>query len=454
MRFQNTTISLEPRNLNGTGGRTVCAPTTQGNFGYVCDNCRVVDLAKGKGDWNFGRTWQNNPIAVYLNTTLDANAENTLVSSRWTQKGMNNRDPKVFGEYGTKNEAGVDITPASNIIHSYGGDFQTILTAEEAAAYSYDKRFKENENAWDPASLTLQAGAPVAAYADGALSWKAVEGAIAYAIFKNDVFVGLADAAATSYAVEMEADDVLSVRAANAMGGLGEAAVVKGVSLTLDEDAENVIPAVGTQVNEVKTKRTIVGGAWNTICLPFAISANEMASENHPFFNAQIMELMGAEYDEAANHQELTFAAVREMEAGLPYVIKVDNDVVNPSFYDVTIEQDQPYWVRVGNCEMIGLYSPYEFTEADKSIFFLAPGNKFSYVGKPGVMKGLRAYFTLSGIPESMLATMPVTIDSVDGIISVTTSSSDGKIYDLQGRELNKAPEHGVYIKNGYKYVK
>jgi hypothetical protein len=179
-----------------------------------------------------------------------------------------------------------------------------------------------------------------------------------------------------------------------------------------------------------------------------------LISKDHPFYNAQIMELMGAEYDEAANHQELTFAPVRAMEAGCPYVIKVDNDVVNPSFYDVTIGEDEPYWVRVGNCDMIGLYSPYEFTEADKSIFFLAPGNKFTYVAEPGVMKGMRAYFTLFGIPENVLASMPVTIGTVDGIISVTTANGDGKIYDLQGRRLDKAPQQGVYIKNGRKYVK
>ena len=454
VRFQNVTIGLEPRNLNGTGGRTICAPTTQGDFGYVFDNCKVVDLAEGKGDWNFGRTWQNYPIAVYLNTTLDANAEKTLVGSRWTQKGMNNKDPKVFGEYGTMNEAGENITPASNIITSYGGEFQTILTAEEAAAYTYDKMFKENENAWDPASLTVQAAAPKASYANGQLSWEAVDGAIAYAVFKNDVFVGLTDAATTTCEVEMGANDVLSVRAANAMGGLGEAAEVEGVTLILDENAENVLPTERTLVSEVKTKRTLVGGVWNTICLPFDITEEDMAAEDHPFHNAQIMELFDAKYDAATNHQEVSFNTVHEMEGCMPYVIKVDNDVVDPSFFDVTIIGEGEGVLYAGNCVMKGLFNPHEFTEADKSIFFLAPGNRFAYVAEPGVMKGMRAYFTLSEIPESQLATMQVTIGSVDGIISVTTAPVDGKIYDLQGRELNKAPQQGVYIKNGRKYVK
>ena len=222
VRFKNTTLSLEPRYSNGKGGRTITAPTTTGNFGYVFDNCKVVDLAQGMGYWNFGRTWQNNPIAVYLNTTLDDNAAKTLVSSRWTQKGMNNRDPKLFGEYGTMNEAGENITPASNIITSYGGQFETILTAEQAAEFTYEKMFSENENAWDPAALTKQVAAPEAQYADGQLTWSAVKEAAAYAIFKNGVFVTIVDSETTSYAIPADSDDVLSIRSANEMGGFGE----------------------------------------------------------------------------------------------------------------------------------------------------------------------------------------------------------------------------------------
>ena len=261
VRFVNTTLSLEPRNLNGTGGRTITAATTTGDFGYVFDNCKVVDLANGKGDWNFGRTWQNYPIVVYLNTTLDNNAANTLVKSRWTEKGMNNRDPKVFGEYATKNEAGVDITPASNIINSYGGSFETILSAEQAQAYSYEKMFKENANAWDPASLTLQEAAPEATYANGMLTWKAAEGAIAYAIFKNGQFAGLVEG--NSFAIDITDGDELTLRAANSMGGLGAAATVStGIeSVMLNEDKTgNIYNLNGQKVNHAQRGIYIING--------------------------------------------------------------------------------------------------------------------------------------------------------------------------------------------------
>ena len=238
IRFQNTTISLEPRKTDGTGGRTIVAPTTTTQFGYVFDGCTVVDLAKGKGDWNFGRTWQNEPITVYLNTTLDNNAAKTLVSSRWTQKGMNNKDPKLFGEYGTKDAAGNDITPASNIINSFGGAFETILTADQAAGFAYDKMFTD----WDPMTLATQVQAPNdAKLENGTVTWSPTyNNASAYALFKNGVFVGLTQG--FSFDIQVGDDDVLTLRAANPCGGLGEPVTVTVVT-GIDELATDSQPA-------------------------------------------------------------------------------------------------------------------------------------------------------------------------------------------------------------------
>ena len=238
IRFQNTTISLEPRATNGTGGRTITAPTTTTQFGYVFDGCTVVDLANGKGDWNFGRTWQNQPICVYLNTTLDNNAKNTLVSSRWTQKGMNNKDPKLFGEYGTKDINGNDITPASNTITSFGGTFETILTADQAAGFAYDKMFTD----WDPMTLATQVQAPSdAKYENGTVTWSPTyNNASAYALFKNGEFVGLTEG--FSFDIQVGDSDILTLRAANPCGGLGEPVTVTVVT-GIDELTTDAVPA-------------------------------------------------------------------------------------------------------------------------------------------------------------------------------------------------------------------
>jgi hypothetical protein len=222
VRFVNTQLSLEPRATNGTGSRTVVAPRGTVKFGYVFDGCKVVDLAEGKGNWNFGRTWNNDPISIYLNTTLDENAQKTLIASRWIEKGMNNTDPKVFGEYGTKDINGTDITPASNKIASFGGSFETILTAEQAAGYSYDMMFKDNiEKQWDPAALTAQVAAPTNVKLAGTkLTWSADKDVETWVVLKNGQIFGIANA--PEYTVD-DANASYAVCATNQMGGLSEA---------------------------------------------------------------------------------------------------------------------------------------------------------------------------------------------------------------------------------------
>ena len=233
VRFVKTQLSLEPRQTDLKGSRTIVAPRGTVKFGYVFDNCKVVDLAQGNGTWNFGRTWNNNPITVYLNTTLDENAQNTLIASRWIEKGMNSKDPVLFGEFHTMDINGNDITPESNIIKSHGGDFQTIISAEQAANFSYEMMFSQNlEKAWDPASLTKQVDASAlhAKYDNGTVTFAVADnGMTGCAIFKNGEFVGLSTNGSFNITVDPAVDE-LTIRAANMMGGLGADAHVEGTT--------------------------------------------------------------------------------------------------------------------------------------------------------------------------------------------------------------------------------
>lgn len=229
IRFNNSTISLEPRYSDGSGHRTIAAPRTMTKFGFIFDHCKVIDLTEGYGTWDFGRTWSNQPIAVYISTTLDENAVDGLISSRWTEKGMNSTDPSVFGEYNTMDVDGNDITPLSNAITSYSGIYQTILNADMVAHFSYDKMFSKNaDKTWDPAAITAQIDGPSdARYDNGTITWSAVNGAIAYAVFKNGELETITED--TSYDLDINPDAYrLSIRCANAMGGFGPEGHVAG----------------------------------------------------------------------------------------------------------------------------------------------------------------------------------------------------------------------------------
>ena len=445
VRFQNTTISLEPRNLNGTGGRTICAPTTTGDFGYVFDGCKVVDLAEGKGDWNFGRTWQNTPIAIYLNTTLDANAEKTLVSSRWTQKGMNNKDPKVFGEYNTMNESGANITPASNTITSFGGQFETILSAEQAEAYSYDKMFKENANAWDPASMTIQKAAPEATYANGEVSWKAVEGAIAYAIFVNDEFVGLADADATSYALTAADGDVITIRSANAMGGFGEAATVeaKTVAIAISDYDQGTLPA--GEYASIACDRTILKGL-NTVVLPFDATPEEIGA-------SKVLEYTGTRMD--AGNIILQFRTVKALSANTPYAIFADADYPIESFENKTVVEPTNLTVNDPEYSFVGTYNAYEKGESPiVNGDLIADVDEFTLANGGNKIRAYRAYLKKVGTSEANI-TFDFDGNFVNGIEAarLLNDMSGDTIYNLNGQKVTRT-QKGVYIINGKKVLR
>ena len=55
------------------------------------------------------------------------------------------------------------------------------------------------------------------------------------------------------------------------------------------------------------------------------------------------------------------------------------------------------------------------------------------------------------GLVEPLVMTVS---KEVTGISTILTDKADSRIFDLQGRQLNSVPAHGIYIQNGKKYVK
>ncbi|MDE6697102.1 MAG: pectin esterase, partial [Muribaculaceae bacterium] len=235
MFMTNSIITVEKRKQDGSGECTITAPSTKAGdkYGYVFENCTVVNHA---AKYNFGRAWSNEPRCAYINTTLN---DDKLNSNRWTAGGMNVA-AKAFVEFNTKDAEGNVVSPESHVMTFTKGDnvnkMETILTAEQAAEYTVDKVFPE----WNPAALCVQIAAPNASLTDGVISWPSVEGASAYAIFKNGELAAVVTDG-DSYVVDDPKAD-WSIRSANAQGGLGEAAQVKGSSSVnaINVDTEGV----------------------------------------------------------------------------------------------------------------------------------------------------------------------------------------------------------------------
>lgn len=225
----------EKRSSDGSGSCTIAAPYTDGSeWGYVMNNCTIQTLGEG---FNFGRAWGGTPRLAYINTTILEPSK--IASTRFTTAGMNVAADK-FVEYNSVDADGKVVSPSTNILtftkDTQKNTYETILTAYEAAAYALSNVFI----GWTPDQDAAQKTMSTLATENSVITWEAVSGAIAYAVFNGDTFVDITTE--TSYTVtEGDAKDY-KVRAANAMGGFGVAAggtasAIKNIEDTLDADA-------------------------------------------------------------------------------------------------------------------------------------------------------------------------------------------------------------------------
>ena len=234
---------------------------------YVFNECVVKNNAD---QYNFGRAWSDHPVCIYLNTTLED--PDRLSSSRWNLTGIN-CDYSIAGEYGTKNAQGEDITPASNNVTFTKENTQmnTILDASALETYSIQNVL--GDWAATAQAQAEQVTAPTAELKDGTISWQAVDGATAYALFKNGEFLGITtetsfvvgtdDAAASNRA---EANVVYTIRAANERGGFGEPTLVTiadGIQKLNVENIEGLViyDLQGRRVNTVTSGIYIINGS-------------------------------------------------------------------------------------------------------------------------------------------------------------------------------------------------
>lgn len=233
--FVNESRSKTPN----SGDVTIAAPyiDSSNKFGYVMDHCTIETLSKS---FNFGRAWGGVARLAYLNTTI--NQPSKIASKRFTEGGMNVAADK-FVEYNSVDPQGNVVSPKSNVLtftkDATKNTYETILTAEQAAEYALDKVFTN----WKPAEDAAQVAAPAATYNNGTVTWTAVDGAQAYAIFRNGEFVEMTTG--TTYNINIDAEkEGLSIRSANQMGGFGPAAVVSGtngISAVKVADGQQVI---------------------------------------------------------------------------------------------------------------------------------------------------------------------------------------------------------------------
>ena len=218
--------------------------------------------------------------------------------------------------------------------------------------------------------------------------------------------------------------------------------------MTLDESIDNATWITGNndKVRTVKTVRTLKANIWNTMCLPFNVDMNVL--EGAFGANKGIQLRVFDEYDDATYTMKFKTPENNSIAAGKPFLIKVNEDIVNPTFTGVTISDVSAQPNGDDGVSFVGTYSRKELA-IDGTNLFITTGNELAKPTSTGnKMPGLRAYIV---VPENFNTSSARLFldDEATAINSIGTqkATNNATLYNLQGQRV-KRPRSGLYIKN------
>ena len=158
---------------------------------------------------------------------------------------------------------------------------------------------------------------------------------------------------------------------------------------------------VDQTINITINRPLLLNGDYCTLCLPFNLSASEIANPECPLHGFVIKEFdMSREASGAVN---IYLNQVTSIEAGKAYFVRYagepSDDRLTPlTFNGVTIKVSTPAEVEVeDDCTPHGVFNPYGLTANDQSTLFLSSNNTLYYPSADGTMNGFRAYIKVGG---------------------------------------------------------
>lgn len=233
----------------------------------------------------------------------------------------------------------------------------------------------------------------------------------------------------------------------------------------LDENNPALPIATDAEVN-ILVKRTIKANQWNTICLPFDMTEEQIYAA---FGNdVQLAEFDTTEKGYTVNNDgsiEIDFIDT-DLEDGLygnfPYIIKTSSNI---SQFEVSAQIDpdetgaiDEYSEGKGSKKVIYRIftgTLHAGTVIPENNLFLSD-NQFYFSLGSTKCKAFRAYFWFKDIIPANFANSRIFLNVSEGSASyiheIFNDKLDNYTYDLQGRRVEK-PVKGLYIHNGRKEV-
>ncbi len=226
----------------------------------------------------------------------------------------------------------------------------------------------------------------------------------------------------------------------------------KNQAVTLDEAQNYKRPTFTGSHVDVTLKRKLNKNEWNTLCLPFPLSA------------AQIAELWGASTKVAIltgdSETKLSFSFCDNIEAGKPCLLNPErvNQEHTYEIKDIEVStwNNSDLQHIVGSTRMKGFFSPRTIM---KGSYVIGEANKVYHLVSDMEAKGFRCYFEdVSDENRQLTWGIDDNTTGIDGTFVAPQAPKVGNIYTVNGQLVRRnstaaglAP--GVYIMNGIKLI-
>ena len=241
--------------VKGDGTKLTAAGTPL-QYGYVFLNCNVKGESKYDGKFTLGRPWSQGACRVqFINTTMEI----LPTAAGWDE--MSGGWPTAFKEYNSHTASGTPVSLANRKTVFGDGhevDTRTPLTADEVAEMSIANVMGGNDD-WDPTAATEQASAPANVTITGnEITWDNSNYVLLWAVCKDGKVVAFTTE--NTYTAD-DATAEWSVRAANEMGGLSEAATaaVGSCIKTVNTACGNVVKTEFYNMQGIKVSESFKG---------------------------------------------------------------------------------------------------------------------------------------------------------------------------------------------------
>lgn len=216
-------------------------------------------------------------------------------------------------------------------------------------------------------------------------------------------------------------------------------------SVTLS-DAATANNVVGGYSNVTLT-RSFAANAWNTLVLPFDLSADQV---KEVFGEGVRMANLKNTSADSNGDVTLHFSETDAIEANVPVLVYGAADATAKLIEKVSVLPTATPATTADACSLVGSYDQASLEVGD---WFLSTDNKLYKATTTKTIKPLRAVFRpTSSEAKSLRLDIDGDVTAIDAVTSEPVIDANAPLYNLAGQRVGKAYK-GVVVQNGRKFI-